>query len=126
MDDIFADASVEFVGAKFFGCEEGAPTKTLLCTMLKSVAGRYHNIITLTLIKSINSKIITKVYHQLLAVALKIGFDVTVTLVDGHSSNCNFFKDELCSGMTNLWVTNPLDSANRIFLLFDPTHWGSN
>ena len=102
MDDLFADASVEFVGGKFFGCEEGAPTKTLLYIMLKSIAGRYHDIITLTPIKSINSKIIANVYHQLLEVALKIRFDVTVTLVDGHSSNYKFFKNELCSGVMNL------------------------
>ena len=64
MDEVFAHASVEFVGGKFIGCEDGVPTKTLLCTMLKSVACRYHDIVTLTPIKSINSKIIAKVYHQ--------------------------------------------------------------
>ena len=126
MDEVFARASVEFVGGTFCGCEDGAPTKTLLCTMLKSVAGRYHDIITLTPITSINSKITAKVYHQLLEVALKIGFDVTVTLVDGHNSNCKFFKNELYFGMMNLWIANPLNSANRIFLLFDPTHLFKN
>ena len=58
----------------------------------------------------------------ILETAVKIGFDVTVTLVDGHSSNCKFFKDELCSGMLNCSISNPLNSQNRIFLLFDSVH----
>ena len=58
----------------------------------------------------------------ILETAVKIGFDVTVTLVDGHSSNCKFFKDELYSGMLNCSISNPLKSQNRIFLLFDSVH----
>ena len=90
--------------------------------MLKSVAGRYHDIVTLTPLTCINSGIVLKVYMTLLKTVVKIGFDVTVTLVDGHSSNCKFYKDELCSGMLNCYIDNPLKSQNRIFLLFDPVH----
>ena len=122
LDEVYAASNVEFVGGKFFGCENGAPTKTLLCSMIKSVAGRYHDIVTLTPLTCINSGIIFKVYMTLLESVVKIGFDVTVTLVDGHSSNCKFFKDELCSGMLNCSINNPLQSQNRIFLLFDPVH----
>ena len=94
--------------------------------MLKSIAGRYHDLVTLTPITTINAKTIAKVYHKLIETIWNIGFDVVVTLVDGHNSNCKFYKDELCSRLMNLWIPNPLDSGNRIFLLFDPTHLFKN
>lgn len=126
LDEVYAASNVEFVGGKFFGCENGSQTKTLLCTMIKSIAGRYHDVVTLTPLTCINSGIILKVYMTLLKTVVEIGFDVTVTLVDGHSSNCKFFKDELCSGMLNCSINNPLKSQNRIFLLFDPVHLFKN
>ena len=52
--------------------------------MIKSVAGRYHDVVTLTPLTCINSEIILKVYMTILETAVKIGFDVTVTLVDGQ------------------------------------------
>ena len=58
LDEVYAASNVEFVGGKFFGCENGGPTKTLLCTMIKSVAGRYHDVVTLTPLTCINSGII--------------------------------------------------------------------
>ena len=73
------------------------PTKTLLCSMLKSVAGKYLDIVSLTPVTKINSGIIQKVYLALVEVVHGIGFDVASILVDGHSSNCKFYKDELCS-----------------------------
>ena len=113
MDEVYVASKVEYTGGKFFGCENGIPTKTLLGTMLKSVAGRYQDIVSLTPL--------TKVFTILLETAVKIGFDITVSILDGHSSNCKFYK-ELCSGMINLCIVNPLKAADRIFLLFDPVH----
>ena len=89
--------------------------------MLKSVAGRYQDIVSLTPLTRIDSKIIAEVFTTLLETAVKIGFDITVSLLDGHISNCKFYK-ELCSGMINLSIVNPLKTGYRIFLLFDPVH----
>ena len=125
MDEVYVAGKVEYTGGKCFGCENGIPTKTLLGTMLKSVAGRYQDIVSLTPLTRIDAKIITKVFTTLLETAVKIGFDITVSILDGHSSNCKFYK-ELCSGMMNLCIVNPLKAADRIFLLFDPVHLFKN
>ena len=58
IDEVYAHASIEFVGGgggggKFFGLENGTPTKTLLCTVLKSIAGCYHDLVPLTSITTI-------------------------------------------------------------------------
>ena len=119
MEEVYVANKVEYTGGKFFGCENGTPTKTLLGTMLKSVAGRYQTIVSLTPLTRIDYKIIAEVFTTL--TALKIGFDITVILLDGHSNNCKFYK-ELCSGMINLSIVNPLKAGYHIFLLFDPVH----
>ena len=47
MDEVYDASKVEYTGGKLFGCENGTPTKTLLGTMVKSVAGHYQNIVSL-------------------------------------------------------------------------------
>ena len=88
---------------------------------MKSVAGRYQDIISLTPLTRIDSKIIAEVFTTLLETAVKIGIDITVNLLDGHNSNCKFYK-ELCSGVINLSIVNHLNAGYRIFLLFSPVN----
>ena len=121
MDEVYVASKVEYTCGKYFGCENGTPTKTLLGTMLKSVAGHYKDIVSLTPLTRIDYKIIAEVFTALLETAVKIGCDITVSLLDGHSSNCKCYK-ELCSGMINLSIVNPLKAGYRILLLFDPVH----
>ena len=41
MDEVYSRKMVQYTNGKFYGIENGAPTRTVLCVMLKSVAGRY-------------------------------------------------------------------------------------
>ena len=52
----------------------------------------------------------------------ELGFDISVTMTDGHSSNVKFFKEKLCDGFMKMWIPNPMHAGNRIFPLFDPTY----
>ena len=122
MDEVYVAKKVEFTGGTSFGCENNKSTKTLLGTMLKYLAGRYQNIISFTPLPRIDSIIIATVFTTLLRVAVQIEFDITVSLVDGHMSNCKFYKEELCFTMLSRSIVNLLKYANRIFLLFDCVH----
>ena len=121
MYEVYVASKVEYTGGKYFGCENGTLIKTLLGIMSKSVAGHYKDIVSLTPLTRIDYKIIAEVFTTLLETAVKIGFDITVSLLDGHSINCKCYK-ELCSGMINLSIVNPLKAGYRILLLFDPVH----
>ena len=52
----------------------------------------------------------------------EIGYNVVVSLVDGHSSNVKFYQKELCGDELALHIEHPVDKNRLLFLLFDPTH----
>ena len=79
MDEVYVVSKVEYTGGKYFGCENGTLTKTLLGTMSKSVAGHYKDIVSLAPLTRIDSKIIAEVFTMLLEAAVK-----TVSLLDGQ------------------------------------------
>ena len=106
--------------------ENNAIVKTLLCVMIKSVAGNYKDVVSITCLVNINADILHKVWLNVVKVVTELKFDITVTMTDGHSSNVKFFKEKLCGGFMKMWVPNPLSPGNRIFLLLDPTHLFKN
>ena len=56
IDEIYSSKQVQCVNGKFYGNEEGSVTKTLLCFMIKSVAGKYRNIIAMLPCSTLNAK----------------------------------------------------------------------
>ena len=47
-----------------------------------------------------------------------IGYDVVVSLVDGHSSNVKFYKNGLCGDKPTSFIPYPLDQHRFLYLLF--------
>ena len=56
MDGVHCNQSVHYVNGKFYGIENGEITKSLLCVMVKSVAGNYRNVISMNTIVNINAE----------------------------------------------------------------------
>ena len=48
MYEVYSRKMVQYTNGKFYGIENGATTKTVLCVMLKSVAGRYRDVISMS------------------------------------------------------------------------------
>ena len=90
--------------------------------MLKSVASDYEDVIAMVPLTKIDSGKIDDLFQLVLKTVHNIGFYVVTTLVDGHSSNVKFYKDELCEGVLKDHLIHPLDESKKIFLLFDATH----
>ena len=57
--------------------------------------------------------ILYQVWTNVVETNTELGFDITVTMSDGHSS-----KKKLSGGFMKMWVPSPLSSGNRIFLFF--------
>lgn len=123
IDEVYSSSQIEFSGGKFYGFEHQEPTKTLLCFMIKSIAGRYNDVIAMVPLVKISSEIIKTWFDKVLEAVTNIGFDVVAVLTDAHSSNWKFYSQELCSGgkMKN-FISNPHLPDNKIFLLFDSVH----
>ena len=47
LDEVYSNQCVQYVVGKFFGAEGGEITKTLLCLMLKSICGKYRDVVAM-------------------------------------------------------------------------------
>ena len=55
MDEVYSHQDVQYVNGNFFGYENEELTKTMLCLMIKSIAGNYRDIISMVPIVNINA-----------------------------------------------------------------------
>jgi hypothetical protein len=122
MDKIYSAKRAEFSGGTFYGVELGEPTKTMLCVMIKSVAGKSKDMVAMMPLVKIDSKILDCLVKQVLVAVQSVGFKVVALLTDAHSSNRKLYADELCNGKLQFSIPNPANESSRIFLLFDPVH----
>ena len=86
IDEVYTKQQVDYVGGKFYGMENGEITTLLLCLMIRSVAGRYRDLICKLPVSKLNSSL-QKVWFKNVEVLEELGFDVVVTLTDGNEVN---------------------------------------
>ena len=120
LDEVYSHQAVQYDNGKFFGAEGGQMTKTMLCVMLKSIAGKYRDIVVMVPVVNINAEKLHSIWTDIMIKIEKIGFDVAVTMTDGHSSNMNFFINKLLKSKSNLFVL--MDSGAKNFPFYDNTH----
>ena len=116
----------QYVNGKFYGAENGQFTKTLLSVMLKSVAGKYRDIIVMPPVFNINADILSEVWSNVVRVVTDIGFDVAITMTDGHSSNMSYFNSKMLKNPEEVCVENEYNHGSKIFPCFDNTHLFKN
>ena len=68
LDEVYTANRVEYSGGKFYGYENKQVTKTLLGFMIKSVAGKFHDMVALVPISKIDADVIDKLWHKVLKV----------------------------------------------------------
>lgn len=121
IDEIYTAQRVEYQSGKLSGYENQQTTKTLLCFMVSSVAGRYQDVVCLTPVVNLNSGVLHKLFPQVLQVVHNAGLTVVATSMDNFSANRKFYS-ELCGGELKPSIPNPLDAQQPLFLLFDAVH----
>ena len=97
-------------------------TKILLTLMLKSVAAGYEDVMAMVPTSKIDSGKIHNLSMKCLKSITPLGYNVVVSLVDGHSSNVKFYTTELCNGELKPHIPHPIEETRKIFLPFDSTH----
>ena len=125
MDELYVQKSIQYSNGKFYGTGNNEVVTTLLCVMIISVAGSYRDIVAISCVSNINADILYQVWTDVVG-NTELGFDITVAMNDGHSSNMKFFKKKVSDGFLKTWVPNPLSPGKRISLLFDTTHLFKN
>ena len=127
IDEVYSAKRVEYSGGTFYGYENQNVTKTLLCFMIKSVGGKYMDMVCMSPIDNLDSDILHAMWLNVLETLTKIGFDVVSDTVDGHSSNRKFYKEKVCGGTMKTQVPHPFKEGSWLFPLFDTVHvWKCN
>ena len=122
MDEIYSAQRVEFVGGKFFGCEDGNVTKTVLALMIGSAGGKYQDVVALVTVPKISAEFLASHWSVVMKGLWEIGFTVVSTSVDNHTANRKFFTQILCGGNLKTSIPHPHDPSKKVFLIFDMTH----
>ena len=76
MDEVYSNPAVQYVNGKFFGAENGQVTKRMLCVMIKSIVGKYCDIIAMVPVVNINADILYSVWKNIVTQISKTGFDI--------------------------------------------------
>ena len=127
MDEVYSHQDAQYVNGKFYGVENGELTKTLLCVMVKSIAGKYRDIVSMPPVVNINADKLYSIWKNVVSQVTAIGFDVAVTITDGHSSNMKLFNNKILQNVPgNLSVPNKASPGSSIYLLYDTVHLFKN
>ena len=96
--------------------------------MFKSIAGKYRDIVGMTTVVNINHDILFNVWNNVVTKLSDIGFDIAVTMTDGHSSNMKLFNKRILADCPSesLSIFRGMAREDRIFLLYDTVHLFKN
>ena len=82
IDEVHSHHTVDLVDGKVIGLDaDGELTKTLCTVMIKSIAGKYRDVISMTPINRLNAEKLVKIWKNVVKAVTEIGFDIAVTTV---------------------------------------------
>lgn len=122
IDEIYVAKRVELSGGVVRGLTpDGEVATTLLCFMVKSIAGKYRDIVAMYPMCKLTADKQNECYKEVSLLLKSVQLNVVAISVDNASTNRKFFTEFLCSGTLR---THVVDSATQqpIFLIFDPVH----
>ena len=122
LDEVHTDQKVNFIGGSFDGLNEDGFTKTLLSVMVKSLCGKYRDMIAMIPTVSLKSEKMLEVFNNTLKGVTEIGFTVCATVVDGNRVNKKFYSLMCGSKVLPTSIENPFKSGLKIFPLYDAPH----
>lgn len=121
IDEVYVSKRVEYSGGKVYGLTDSCEVaSTLLCFMIKSVAGGYKDIVSIYPISNLTSKQLLQCYQEVMSLLESVSFNVIAISVDNAAVNRRFLI-ELCDGVLKSFYTNPKNNQ-PIYLFFDPVH----
>ena len=126
LDEVHSDKSIQLSNGNIYGLHNGAITASILTVMIKSLAGRYEDVICMSPIDTINAEKIEKVWRSCLTVLKDIGFDVRLTVADGLDANAKFYKNISKDIAPKSKILNPASPPDFIALAHDTTHLFKN
>ena len=123
MDEVYTAQSVELAGGRLYGETAGVVTKTLFCTHINSIAGKYEDMISMLPVPHVTRDDIEETFNKVLKGLTQIGFKVVSVTTDNHRTNQSWHNSLGDSRRHPEFILNPYsESEERIFTLYDPVH----
>lgn len=122
IDEIYIAKRVEYCGGSVLGLTaEGTVASTLLCFMIKSVAGKYKDLVAIYPMSKLSADKQNDCFKEVVQTLRSVDVNVVAISVDNASINRKFFTDCLCEGQLKTHVCDPV-TGQPMFLIFDPVH----
>ena len=122
IDEIYVAKRVEFSGGDVTGLTgDGSVASTLLRFMVKSVAGKYKDIVGIYPMNKLTAEKQNNCYLEVMELLRSVSLNVVAVCTDNAATNRKFFIDFLCGGELKTSVIDKT-TGQPIFLLFDPVH----
>ena len=122
IDEIYISKKVEFMRGEFFGMTEDGLAKTLLYFMVKSLKGKFQDMVAIYPVSNLNKKILRKTFYEVMDRLYQSGLIVLAISVDNSSTNRSFYVNELCNGKLSTSIDHPHFPDTPLFLLFDSSY----
>jgi len=122
IDEIYVAKRVEYSAGEVKGLvADGSVASTLLCFMVKSLVGKYKDLVTIYPMAKLTAAKQLECFNEVMTLLRKVSLNVVVISVDNASTNRKFLVDCLCDGELKTHITDPV-TGQPVFLIFDPVH----
>jgi len=122
IDEIYVSKRIEYAGGDVIGLTaDGKVASTLLCFMIKSLAGHYKDIVAIYPVDKLTAAKQHDCYVDVMNLLHKTPVSVVAISVDNAATNRKFYIDHLCDGTLKTSITDAT-TGQPVFLLFDPVH----
>jgi len=122
IDEIYIAKRVEYSCSEVQGLtRDGNIASTLLCFMVKSLAGKYKDIVAIYPMDRLTAEKQHQCYTEVMAMLHSTDLNVVAVSVNNAATNRKFFSDHLCGGTLTTQIIDTV-TGQPLFLLFDPVH----
>ena len=83
IDEIYTSKQVQYMHGKLYDSDSETVTKTLLCVMIRSVAGKYRD--AMLPCSNLEGKKQYDIWKNILPILCEIGFNPIITMADGNA-----------------------------------------
>lgn len=123
MDEVYTAQSVELAGGRVYGETAGMVTKTLFCSHINSVAGKYEDMISMLPVPHVTRDDIEKTFNKVLKGLTELGYKVVSVTTDNHRTNQSWHNSLGDDGRHSEYILNPYSKdEERIYTLYDTVH----
>ena len=123
LDEIHVKKGLSYKGGKIYGASVNSdePATTIQAFMISSLLSKHKHVAALYPVCKLTADTLLDLTHKVLAFLHDIGYKVVSLIADNNRVNRKMFE-KLCDGPLTPSISNPYDSSEQLFLLFDSVH----